>query len=101
MGAASRQMPVQEGRGTAAGVALGILSGARQALRVPILFFLLAIEPFVRILLVAAAILGVLSAIVFEVSSVGPSFPFWFQISMSFGCLLVLGLYYALIRALS
>lgn len=100
MGAASRQR-VQERRETAAGVALGIVGVAWQALRVPTILFLLALEPFVRILLVAAAILGVLSAIVFEVSGVGRDFPFWFQISMSFGCLLVLALYYALIRALS
>ncbi|MGH8175256.1 MAG: hypothetical protein ACREV5_03215 [Steroidobacter sp.] len=101
MSAANGRMPVQEERGTAAGVAVGILGVAWHAVRVPILLFLLALEPFVRILLIAAAILGVLSAIVFEASGAVPEFSLWFQILMSFGCMLVLALYYALIRVLS
>lgn len=101
MSAASGRMPVQQERRTAAGLTLGVLGVTWHAVRVPILLFLLALEPFVRILLVAAAILGVLSAIVFEASGAVPNFPFWFQVSMSFGCMLVLALYYALIRVLS
>lgn len=87
-------------RGVGADLALGILGLAWNAVRAPILLFLIILEPFVRLVLGGAAVLGVLTAILFEAAAV-PNFPFWFQISMSFGCLVVLALYYGLIRLLS
>lgn len=87
-------------RSAAGDLAVGILGLAWNAVRAPILLFLIILEPFVRLLLGGAAVLGVLTAILFEAAAV-PNFPFWFQISMSFGCLAVLALYYGIIRLLS
>lgn len=100
MRAAKTRISAPEERSIAADLSLGILGFAWQAIRAPILLFLTILEPFVRLVLGGAAVLGVLTAFVFEASAV-PNFPFWFQISMSFACLIVLALYYRLIRLLS
>jgi hypothetical protein len=100
MRTASTRVSAPEERSIAAGLALGVLRVAWHAIRAPILLFLMILEPFVRLVLGGAAVLGVLSAIVFKASAV-PDPHFWFIISMSFGCLLVLALYYGLIRLLS
>lgn len=90
----------QEERSVGRDLALGILGLVWNAGRAPIFLFLIILEPFVRLVLGGAAVLGVLTAILFEAAAV-PNFQFWFQISMSFGCLVVLALYYGLIRLLS
>jgi hypothetical protein len=100
MGTASPRVSGPDERSIVTGLTLGILGLAWHAIRAPILLFLVILEPFVRLVLGGAAVLGVLSAIVFEASAV-PNSHFWFIISMSFGCLLVLALYHALIRLLS
>jgi hypothetical protein len=100
MRTAGTHVSAPEERSRAAVLALGILGLAWHAIRAPIVLFLIILEPFVRLVLGGAAVLGVLSAIVFEASAV-PNTHFWFIISMSFGCLLVLALYHGLIRLLS
>lgn len=100
MRTASARGSAPQERGIATALALGILGLTWHAIRAPILLFLIILEPFVRLVLGGAAVLGVLSAIVFEAAAV-PNSHFWFIISMSFGCLLVLAVYHALIRLLS
>lgn len=96
----NRRGSATEERSIAADLAFGTLGLAWHAVRAPILLSLIILEPFVRLALGGAAVLGVLTAFLFEASAV-PNFPFWFQISMSFGCLVVLACYYGLIRLLS
>ncbi len=64
-------------------------------LRLPIAAVLLALEPIVGFICGAGLVLGVLASILFEISAVGPRFPFVkaLCISLSFGAILFL--YYA------
>lgn len=67
------------------------------AVRLPIAAALLALEPVVGFVCGAGLVLGVLAAILFEFSAVGPRFPFAkvLGISLSFG--VILFLYYGLL----
>ena len=62
------------------------------AIRVPVLGVLLLLEPVVRIVCSCALVLGVLASVVFELSAVGPRFPFLLMLgaSLGFGAVLVL-----------
>ncbi len=62
------------------------------AVRLPIVALLLLLEPVVNVVCGAAAILGVLVAVVFELSAAGPRFPFIevTALSLAFGVILVL-----------
>lgn len=62
------------------------------AIRVPVLGVLVLIEPVVRIVCSCALILGTIASVVFELSAVGPRFPFLLMLgaSLGFGALLVL-----------
>lgn len=88
-------------RSVAATVALGILWVIWQAVRIPILALLLILEPVVTLVLWGAALLGILTAFLFEFSGVVPDFPFTLIVCISIGCQLSLFLYYGLIRLLS
>jgi ABC-type polysaccharide/polyol phosphate export permease len=68
--------------------------------RLPILAVLVILEPIVRFVLATVALLGIITAILFESSAAAPTFPFWGMIGFSIGCVLVLALYYALMRLL-
>jgi hypothetical protein len=63
--------------------------------RLPVAAVLLALEPIVGFICGAGLVLGVLASILFEISAVGPRFPFVkaLCISLSFG--VILFLYYA------
>jgi predicted neutral ceramidase superfamily lipid hydrolase len=65
------------------------------AVRLPIAAVLLALEPIVGFICGLGLVLGVLASILFEISAVGPRFPFLRSlcISLSFG--VILFLYYA------
>jgi hypothetical protein len=67
------------------------------AVRLPIAAILLALEPIVGFICGAGLVLGVLAAIIFEFSAVGPRFPFLkvSGISLAFG--VILFLYYGLL----
>jgi hypothetical protein len=67
------------------------------AVRLPIAAVLLLLEPVVAFVCGAGLVLGILAAIVFEISAVGPRFPFFkvLGISLSFG--VILFLYYGLL----
>jgi len=66
-------------------------------IRLPIAAVLLLLEPIVGFICGAGLVLGVLASILFEISAVGPRFPFAkaIIISLSFG--LILFLYYGLL----
>lgn len=81
---------------------LAWLSGwaAWQTIRIPIAVILQACEPIVRLLLSAASLLGVLTALLFR--AVGPpQFPFWRVLGLSVGFGLLLAAYQALVRLVS
>jgi hypothetical protein len=59
------------------------------------------LEPIVRLALSSAALLGVLTAFLFEFSGAAPNFPFWGMLAISVGCMLALMAYYALLSLLS
>ncbi len=84
---------------------LGFLAGliwlTWQAIRVPILALLMILEPIVSTLLVAAALLGMLTAFVWKLASDRPDFPFFGTLALSVGCFLLLILYHEVIRMLS
>jgi hypothetical protein len=84
----------------ASDLARGVLGFLWHAIRLPILFCLLILEPFVRVLLSGAALLGVLTASIYKGSTVSHD-PFWFLIWMSLGCVVVLVVYHGLIRLFS
>lgn len=66
--------------------------------RLPVLAFLVVLEPIVCGLLWLLATLGVLTAIFYEFVVRDPRFPFWICMGLSIGLALLAGLYYALIR---
>ena len=85
----------------AAVVTRRVLWVAWQAIRLPLFSILLVLEPIVRWILSWTALLGVLTAFVFEYSRVGPQFSFLWMIAFSIGCAVVLTCYHALLRLLS
>lgn len=72
-----------------------------QAVRLPVLALLVIVEPIARLVLSGLAILGVLTAFLFEFSGAAPNFPFWQTLGISLGCVLALAAYYWLLRLLS
>jgi len=81
-------------------MALGLsaLSLAWQAIRLPIFAFLVILEPLVRLVLSALALLSVLMAVFFEYGTMLPDFPFWGMLGFGVGCVLLLVAYYGLLR---
>ena len=86
-------------------MALGVLAGLLwliwQAIRIPVLALLAILEPIVSTLLVAAALLGTLTALFWKLASNRPDFPFLGALALSVGCILLLTLYHGAIRLLS
>ena len=85
----------------AAAVLINIVVLVWRFLRLPLLALLLIAEPVVRVTLWGAAFLGVLTAFLFESSGAVSNFPFWLIMSISTGCILMLPVYYTLLRLLS
>ena len=81
--------------------ARGVLWLAWRVIRLPILAFLLIVEPIVRLVLSFAALLGVITAFLFEFSAAAPTLPFWGMVAFSVSCMLALMAYYALLEILS
>lgn len=71
------------------------------AIRLPLLTLLVILEPFVRTILMAIAMLGVLITLFYEFVVRLAHFPFWLMLALSIGSALLLLPYYALIRLLS
>lgn len=72
-----------------------------QAIRLPTLAFLIIIEPVVRLVLAGGALLLVLTAFFYRFLTEVPHFPFWGMLGLGIGSMLLLMLYYALLRLLS
>lgn len=85
----------------AADLARGAIGLLWQAVRLPVLALLVIVEPIARFVLSGLALLGVLTACLFEFSGAAPNFPFWQTIGISVGCVLALAAYYLLLRLLS
>jgi hypothetical protein len=71
------------------------------AIRIPVLGALILIGPVVRIVCSCGLILGVIASVVFEVSAVGPRFPFLVMLGASLGLGALLVLYEGLIALFS
>lgn len=84
-----------------ADLARGIFLLAVWIVRAPLLLIFAFLEPFVRLVLMGTALLGVLTAFVYRASGVAPHFPFWQMIGLSLGCVFLLAGYHALLRFLS
>lgn len=67
------------------------------AVRLPVLGVLSLFEPAVRIVCSVALVLGVCASVVFELSAVGPRFPFLMVLAISLGFGVVAVLYQGLI----
>ena len=85
----------------ARGALAGLLWLIWQAIRIPALALLTILEPIVSTVLVAAALLGTLTAIFWKLASNRPDFPFLGVLALSVGCFLLLTLYHGAIRLLS
>ena len=82
---------------TAGDLLRGTLRFLWHAVRLPVYVFLVILEPVVRFILGALALLGVLTALFFKFYGV-PHFPFALMLGMSVGLGLMLVGYYALLR---
>lgn len=69
--------------------------------RLAIVGMLLLLEPIVKAFCCGALLLGVFAAFAFELSSLGPRFPFLAMLSVSLGFGVVLILYYAILALLT
>jgi hypothetical protein len=81
----------------AGGLLRGTLRLVWHAVRLPVYMFLVILEPVVRFILGALALLGVLTALFFKFYGV-PHFPFALMLGVSVGCGLMLVGYDALLR---
>jgi hypothetical protein len=72
-----------------------------EAARLPVLSFLVILEPILRFTLSTVALLGVLAAFFFRLSGMAPHFPFWGSLRLAVACVLTQMAYHALLRVLS
>ena len=82
-------------------LARGVARCLWHAIRLPALAILLAFEPFVSLILVGVAFIGLFAGIVLRSSGDLPGFPFWDMAAFSASALLVLISYHTLIAVLS
>ncbi len=71
------------------------------AVRLPVFAFLVILEPVVRLVLSALALLSVLMAFVLEYGAALHDFPFWGMLGFGVGCVLVLIVYYGILGVFS
>lgn len=71
------------------------------AVRCFVLIVLAFLEPFVRLLLSAVAVLSVLAGLVYQGSSVPPPVPFWVTLCVALACLLLISIYQGVLHLLS
>jgi hypothetical protein len=82
-------------------IAGAALQAGWMLLRLPVLAILVILEPLVRVLLGAFALLLVLAALFLECVAPQGSMPFWGMLATAVGCVALLALYYAIVRILS
>ena len=88
-----------DSRGLAVRVALALLLVLWLAIRLPVLWLLVILEPVVRLVLSAIALLVTLTAILLEFIG-PPSFPFLGVLALGLGAYAVLAVYEGLIQLL-
>lgn len=76
---------------------LGVGRVLWNVIRVPIVAVLLLLEPVVSFVCSLGLVLGIFTCIVFELSAVDPKFPLGKMLVFSFGCVVVLFLYEAVL----
>jgi hypothetical protein len=79
---------------------VAILRTLLALVRIPVLAFLIVLEPIVCGLLWLFSVLGILGAFFYEFLAKDPRFPFWLTIGLSIGLATLAGIYQALIRLL-
>ena len=89
---------IREDRSAAALNSRNALSLVWNVLRIPVAAVLVLLEPVVCFVLAALAILSVIAAIFWKVSGIAPAFPLWGLLAFSAVSIVLLALYYALIR---
>jgi hypothetical protein len=80
---------------------ISLIRAAWLALRWPLLALLAILEPVIRVLLAGFALLLVLTALFFALVRSPDTFPFLGMLGVSTGLVLILALYYAVLRVLS
>lgn len=98
MESANTQYSARKDQSGAAQLARKALSLIWQVVRIPFAAALVLIEPIVGFVLAGLAILGVIAALFRAVAGVGPNVAVWGMLALSGGSLLLLALYYAVIR---
>ena len=71
------------------------------SVRLPALAILSALEPFISLVLVGAAFIGISAGLILRCSGDIPGFPFWEMAAFSLGAVLLLTAYHTLIAALT
>ena len=71
------------------------------SIRLPALAILVALEPFISLVLVGAALLGISAGIILRYSGDLQGFPFWNMVAFSTGALIILTGYHMLIAGMS
>ena len=79
----------------------GTLRAMLLAVRLPLLALLAILEPVMRVLLAGAALLTTLTALFLALVRPLGTFPFFGMLAVSIGLVLLLTLYYAVLRRLS
>ena len=93
-----RTRPLQSPVGNLARVVARCL---RHSVRLPALAILLVLEPFISLVLVGAAVIGISAGLILRCSGDIPGFPFWEMAAFSLGAVLLLTAYHTLIAALT
>jgi len=82
-------------------VAFGVLWVTWAVIRLPALALMVILEPLVRVLLAGSALLLTLTAFFYKLVMPHAPVPFWGMLGIAVGCVMILALYYALLRVLS
>ncbi len=80
---------------------IGFLHLIWTLVRLPVVLFLVILEPFVTFFLMGAATIGVLMSLFWEFLGPDPHFPFWECLAISLGSAMLLMPYYLVIRLFS
>lgn len=95
------QYSAPEDGGVIASLLLAAFWLTLSVVRLLILIVLAFIEPFVRLLSSAVAVLSVLAGLVYLGSDVRPPIPFWVTLCVALGCLILMSIYQGVLHLLS
>lgn len=87
--------------GPAASIALASARLLWKIVRFPVVSLMVLLAPIVTAGLTVLALLAILSAVVFELSSAGAYFSFWGMIGVSVACMALICFYHFLLRLLT